>query len=88
MENAAESAPVYRHALNVSPDTAFQSGVKPPDAVQTQFDVEVNDLRLSANCEAIDAGVILHNVNDGYEGGSPDLGAYELGRPLPHYGPR
>ena len=47
MEDAAESSPVYRHAVRVNPDTAFQSGVKPPDAAQTQFDVEVNDLRLS-----------------------------------------
>ena len=23
-----------------------------------------------------------------FEGDAPDLGAYEVGRPLPHYGPR
>ncbi len=28
------------------------------------------------------------NVTDGYSGKAPDLGALELGAPLPHYGPR
>jgi len=88
LEDAAERAPVYRHAVFVNPDMAFLSGVKPPDTAQTQSAIEVNDLRLSQKCEAVDAGVVLPNVNDGYHGRAPDLGAYELGRPLPHYGPR
>ena len=37
---------------------------------------------------AIDAGVLLPTINDDFTGGAPDLGAYELGRPIPHYGPR
>lgn len=36
----------------------------------------------------IGAGVVLPNINDGHQGNAPDLGAYELGRPLPHYGLR
>ena len=38
--------------------------------------------------EIADAGVRLPNVNDGYAGKAPDLGAYEVGEPVPHYGPR
>ena len=30
----------------------------------------------------------LPNVNDGFAGSAPDLGALERGRPAPHYGPR
>ena len=37
---------------------------------------------------AVDAGVRLPNVNDGFTGKAPDLGAYEVGQPIPHYGPR
>ncbi len=88
MEQAAERAPVYRHALRINPDTAFPSGIKPPAAMQTQFDVRANDLRLAAGSKAVDGGVVLANINDGFQGNAPDLGAYELGRPLPHYGPR
>jgi hypothetical protein len=36
----------------------------------------------------VDAGVVLPNINDGFAGKAPDLGCCELGRPLPHYGPR
>ena len=30
----------------------------------------------------------LMRVNDGYRGRLPDLGAYEYGEAIPHYGPR
>lgn len=46
------------------------------------------DLRLAAGALAVDAGVALANVNDGFAGVAPDLGAYELGAALPVYGPR
>lgn len=46
------------------------------------------DLRLRADSPAVDAGVILRNVNDSYAGKAPDLGAYEAGQDLPRYGPR
>jgi len=32
--------------------------------------------------------VALPTVTDGFTGRAPDLGALELGQPLPHYGPR
>jgi hypothetical protein len=37
---------------------------------------------------AIDAGVVLPTITDGYTGKAPDLGAYEFGMPRPAYGPR
>ncbi len=46
------------------------------------------DLRLREGSAAVDAGVVIPNVNDGFAGKAPDLGAYELGEELPLYGPR
>ena len=46
------------------------------------------DFRLRPGSAAIDAGVVIPNITDGYTGKAPDLGAYELGAPLPLYGPR
>jgi hypothetical protein len=46
------------------------------------------DFRLKAGSKAIDAGVKIPNVNDGFAGRAPDLGAYEAGQPVPVYGPR
>jgi hypothetical protein len=43
---------------------------------------------LRAGTNAVDAGVRLPNVNDGFAGAGPDLGAIELGATPPRYGPR
>jgi hypothetical protein len=34
------------------------------------------------------AGVELPDITDRFAGKAPDLGAIELGQPMPHYGPR
>jgi len=46
------------------------------------------DLTLASGSAAIDRGIVIPNVTDGYTGNAPDLGAYEFGQPVPHYGPR
>jgi hypothetical protein len=56
--------------------------------IQRLYNPEDLDFRLAAGSAAIDAGVALPTINDGYTGRAPDLGAYESGQPLPHYGPR
>jgi hypothetical protein len=69
-------------------DDLFASGVARPTDLAEQYPVSVNDLRLGPRSPAIDRGVALPSVNDGYRGQAPDLGAIEEGDPLPHYGPR
>ncbi|MDH3650453.1 MAG: right-handed parallel beta-helix repeat-containing protein [Saprospiraceae bacterium] len=39
-------------------------------------------------CNAVDAGIVLTGINEDYSGSAPDLGAYEIGKALPHYGVR
>jgi hypothetical protein len=46
------------------------------------------DFRLRPGSRAVDAGVRLFNINDDLTGRAPDLGAYEIDQPAPHYGPR
>jgi len=46
------------------------------------------NFRLKAGSRAVDAAVPIPTVNDGFTGRAPDLGALELGKPEPHYGPR
>ena len=46
------------------------------------------DLRLKPRSRAVDAGTVLPGITDGFIGRAPDLGAYEQGAELPHYGPR
>ena len=56
--------------------------------VQKVYKAEDFDFRLKPNTAAIDRGIALPNVNEGFTGRAPDLGALEADRPLPHYGPR
>jgi hypothetical protein len=56
--------------------------------VQHLYKAEDFDFRLKAGSAAVDRGVALPNVTDGFTDRAPDLGALELGRPLPTYGPR
>jgi MYXO-CTERM domain-containing protein len=46
------------------------------------------DLRLAATSAAVDKGLAIAGINDGFAGPAPDLGAYEVGDVLPVYGPR
>jgi len=57
-------------------------------AVQKLYKADDLDFTLKPQSAAIDRGVALPNVTDGFTGRAPDLGALELGQPLPHYGPR
>ena len=68
-----------RLAAPATPDSSRPG--RPYDAVDLDF-------RLRAGGKAVDAGARLPNVNDGFAGAAPDLGAYELGQAPPVYGPR
>jgi hypothetical protein len=66
--------------MNVSMPDASQKGLI--------YQVAGYDFRLRPKSKAIDAGVILPNINDNFSGKAPDIGALESGQPVPVYGPR
>jgi hypothetical protein len=69
--------------------SVFQRAAAPDFTNPTRlYGPEEVDLTLRKGSRAVDAGVVLPGITDGYVGRAPDLGAYELGAPLPHYGPR
>jgi len=62
----------------------------PPDPSKRHpvyYSADLN-FRLKPNSKAEDAGVLIPTVNEDFNGDAPDLGALEVGRPEPHYGPR
>ena len=64
----------------------FANGlVPPPDYTST---LAPADVTLDASSAAVDAGRVLADVNDGFQGSAPDLGALERGCALPIYGIR
>ena len=64
--------------------------VKPTDQANPLplHNPEDNDFRLRPRSAAIDKGIELPGITDGFKGRAPDLGAYELDQPVAQYGPR
>jgi hypothetical protein len=84
----SEATGQEKHSVLVDYDV-FRK-VQAPDKSDPQrvYTPEGFDFQLRPGSVAIDAGVVLPNITDGYTGKAPDLGAYESGLPVPHYGPR
>ena len=57
-------------------------------SVQKLYKADEFDFRLKPASAAVDRGVPLATVTEGFAGRAPDLGALEVGQPAPHYGPR
>jgi hypothetical protein len=77
-----------RHSVEV--DYNVFERVTPPDPNDPRklYKAADFDFRLRAGSVAVDRGIRLANINDDFTGQAPDLGAYEVGQPVPHYGPR
>ena len=75
------------HSVTVGLD-AFVN-VKPTDEANPRalYAPENLDFRLRPRSAAIDKGMELPTITDGFKGKAPDLGAYEFGGTPPHYGP-
>jgi hypothetical protein len=76
-----------KHGIEVDFDI-FEK-MSPPDPANRHAVYHAMDLnfRLKDGSQAVDAGVVIPTVNDGYAGRAPDLGAIEVGKPAPKYGP-
>ncbi|HUG81692.1 MAG TPA: hypothetical protein VML01_08510 [Bryobacterales bacterium] len=77
-----------QHGLELDFDIFEQ--MTPPDPSNRHAVYHAKDLnfRLKPGSKAVDAGALIPTVNDDFNGDAPDLGALEVGRPEPHYGPR
>ncbi|MPZ19294.1 MAG: hypothetical protein GEV06_15475 [Luteitalea sp.] len=79
------------HGIEIDYDI-FESlrAPSPPDSSKPGpvYDAVDLNFRLKPGSKAVDAGDPLPNVNDGFAGSAPDLGAYEVGQTIPVYGPR
>jgi hypothetical protein len=77
-----------RHSKLVDYDIFVRAPMPDLSDPTTVVAVDAVDMRLREGAKAIDAGIELPNVTDKFLGSAPDLGAYEFGAPMPHYGPR
>ena len=88
LAEVAEATGQERHGVELDFD-AFED-LQPPDPTDRHHVYHAMDLnfRLKPGSKAVDAGVALPTINDGYSGAAPDLGALEVGKPAPRYGAR
>jgi len=77
-----------RHSVVIDYDVFVNAKVPDKSDPQRLYSPEEFDFRLKPGSAAVDSGTVIPSINDDFTGRAPDLGAYELGRPLPHYGPR
>ncbi|TMB09510.1 MAG: hypothetical protein E6J71_27995, partial [Deltaproteobacteria bacterium] len=73
------------HGVLLAPPI-FASGLVPPGSFRTTM--APADATLDGASNAVDAGAVLPNLNDTFTGGAPDLGALEVGCPIPLFGVR
>jgi hypothetical protein len=88
LRDYSEAAGQDKHSVLVDYDV-FRN-VRMPDASDPQrlYRTADYDFRLKPGSVAVDAGIELPSITDGFSGKAPDLGAYESDQPLPHYGSR
>src|SRR5690606_3642361 len=77
-----------KHGIEVDYDVFENLSVPDPEKQGFVYHAVDLNFRLKEGGKAVDAGVILPNINDGYTGKAPDLGAFEVGQEEPIYGPR
>jgi hypothetical protein len=87
LKEFSEATSQDRHSVLVDYDVFVNVRAPGPDP-RTLYKAADFDFRLRPGSAAVDAGVRIPGVNDDFTGRAPDLGAYEMDRPLPHYGPR
>jgi hypothetical protein len=87
LKEYAEATGQDTHSVLVDYDV-FEKVTPPGPDPRALYKPEDFDFRLRSGSAAVDAGVRLPNINDDFTGRAPDLGAYEIGKPEPHYGPR
>ena len=79
-----------QEAHGIEVDFDIFERMTPPDPSKRHAVYHAMDLNFSLKqaSKAVDAGVPIPTVNEGFAGRAPDLGAIEVGKPAPRYGPR
>jgi hypothetical protein len=87
---AGMRAATGQEAHGIEVDYDIFENLQGPDGDKRHAVYHAIDLnfRLKPGSKAVDAGVRLPTVNDDFTGRAPDLGALEVGKPEPVYGPR
>ena len=84
LQSFAEAVGIEKHGVRVRKEQIFADWSIPLEPAR----VGPQHLTLKPGSEALDAGAVVPNIADDFVDKAPDLGAYEFGSEMPHYGPR
>jgi hypothetical protein len=87
-EFAAKTGMEKHGKLLTSTRGIFVADFKLPQSKDDRYKPDQNVPMIAPRSPAVDAGEVLPTINDGFTGRGPDVGAYERGKDIPHYGPR
>jgi hypothetical protein len=88
LQDYREATGQEQHSVLVDYDVFANVSKPDPADPQRVYTPAGFDFSPRAGSSAIDAGIELPTITDGFTGRAPDLGAFEFGRPPFHYGPR
>ena len=91
LEEYSEATGQDRNSVQVGHDVFMnvpRLDARNVSTLQNLYDAEDFYFRLRPGSAAVDRGMVLPSVTDGFTGSAPDLGALEVGGAAPHYGPR
>lgn len=88
LRELSEATGLEKHGMEI--DFDIFTNMQPPDPAKpySVYHAADIDFTLNPKGKAIDKGAILSNINEGFKGKSPDLGAIEAGEAAPVYGVR
>ncbi len=86
LKNLSDESGLEKHGVEIDYD--IFTNLNPPDPATPHAVYHAADLdfRLNTIGNAVDKGLVIPNVNDGFKGAAPDLGAIEAGDHAPLYG--
>lgn len=86
LKNFSDESGLEKHSVEVDYDIFTRLSPPDPTTPHRVYHATDIDFNLALKGKAVDKGVVLPNVNDGFKGKLPDLGAIEAGDPMPVYG--
>jgi hypothetical protein len=88
LKSFSDESGLEKHGVEIDYDIFTNLAPPDPSTPHRVYHATDIDFTLNVKGKAIDRGEVLPNINDGFKGKSPDLGAIEAGDSMPIYGVR
>ncbi|MEP7372711.1 MAG: hypothetical protein ABI675_04930 [Chitinophagaceae bacterium] len=88
LKSFSDESGLEKHGVEIDYDIFTNMHAPDPAKHYAIYHATDIDFTLNPKGRAVDKGIVLPNINDGFKGIAPDLGAIEAGEPVPVYGAR